>query len=129
MNRRIFVAGVILGANFVSRNGRGVSLCPRPLWNHVAAAAITVYRTRATNSLGNVYHRRLVCESLENRCLLSVASPQIQLFDASPALFVENVGQWSDPAVRYAFQGSGANVLQTQTGPVIQLFQQREFGE
>ena len=72
-----------------------------------------------------VNHRRLAVEFLEDRCLLDASLDQhaIQLFDASPALFVENVGQWSDPAVRYAFQGSGENVLQTQTGPVIQLFQ------
>ena len=93
--------------------------------------------------------RPLVAEALEDRCLLTLGIPEVgqvanevgqvanlpndaitpaaaqavELFNVSPALFVENLGQWSDPAVRYAFQGSGANVLHTQTGPVIQLFQ------
>ncbi|MBN2023183.1 MAG: SBBP repeat-containing protein [Pirellulales bacterium] len=48
----------------------------------------------------------------------------IQLMDVSPALFVENRGQWADASVRYAFFGSGANVLHTDAGPVIQLFKE-----
>ena len=71
--------------------------------------------------------RRLGCELLEDRRLLSLgpegsagAGP-VQLFGVSPALFVENQGQWPDPSVRYAFQGSGANVLFTDTGPVFQV--------
>ena len=85
--------------------------------------------------------RRLVGESLEDRCLLTLgdgevgqvlnlpndaitpAAPQaVELFIVSPALFVENLGQWSDPTIRYAFQGSGANVLFTGAGPVFQVF-------
>ena len=64
------------------------------------------------------YLRRLACESLEDRCLLDGALGQqaIQLFDASPALFVENLGQWSDPAVRYAFQGSGTTSCTRRPG-------------
>jgi hypothetical protein len=61
--------------------------------------------------------------NLPNDAITPAAAQAVELFNVSPALFVENVGQWSDPAVRYAFQGSGANVLQTQAGPVIQLFQ------
>ena len=59
---------------------------------------------------------------MEDRRLLS-ASPTIQLFNASPALFVENLGQIADESVGYAFQGSGANVLMTDAGPVFQVFQ------
>ncbi len=76
----------------------------------------------------DAYHRRLVCEELEDRRLLSVATGSdqqtVQLFNASPALFAENQGQWVDPAVRYVFQGDGANVAMTDTGPVFQVFQQ-----
>jgi hypothetical protein len=32
------------------------------------------------------------------------------LFDASPALFVENQGQWADPTVRYGFDGVGTAI-------------------
>ncbi len=48
-------------------------------------------------------------EPLEGRLLLDAGSDQaaIELFNISPALFVENQGQWADDAVRYAFHGSG----------------------
>lgn len=79
-------------------------------------------RGRRNDPLGCRF-RRLASEPLEDRCLLDATLDQqaIQLFNVSPALFAENLGQWSDPAVRYAFQGSGANMLDAQTGPVIQL--------
>ena len=63
-------------------------------------------------------------ERLEPRMLLSGSA--MEVFAASPALFVENQGQWSLPGVRYAFQGSGANVLHTDTGPVFQVFSRGE---
>ena len=63
-------------------------------------------------------------EQLEDRTAPSVASPAMEVFDTSPALFVENQGQWEDESVRYAFFGTGANVLHTNNGPVFQLFQQ-----
>ena len=66
--------------------------------------------------------RRLVCEGLEDRRLLSGTSPEIELFNTSPALFVENQGQWSDASVRFMHQGDGANVVMTDTGPVFQVF-------
>ena len=37
-----------------------------------------------------------IAEPLEGRVLLSDASPTIDLFNASPAVFVENQGQWAD---------------------------------
>ena len=72
------------------------------------------------------YRRRLLCEPLESRRLLSAAASQqtMQLFDASPALFAANQGQWADPSVRYVFQGDGANIAMTDAGPVFQVFQQ-----
>ena len=73
--------------------------------------------------------RRLACELLEDRRVLSISSPTIELFDAMPALFVENQGQWADESVRYGFSGSGANVLHTDTGPVFQLFQREAVEE
>ena len=68
-------------------------------------------------------HRRLVCEPLEDRCLLSVASPQIDLLNASPALFARNEGQWADQSVRYAFNGAGANIAFTDAGLSFQAWQ------
>ena len=61
-------------------------------------------------------------QPLEDRTAPSVASA-IEVFDTSPALFVENQGQWENESVRYAFFGTGANVLHTDSGPVFQLLQ------
>ncbi len=72
------------------------------------------------------HFRRLCVELLEDRRLLAVSSPTIELFSTSPATFVENQGQWEDESVRYAFFGDGANVLHTDSGPVFQLFQREE---
>jgi len=66
--------------------------------------------------------RQLGMELLEDRRLLSLSQPAVELFDASPPLFVENQGQWADASIRYALHGSGANVLHTTGGPVFQLF-------
>ena len=75
--------------------------------------------------------RRLGVEWLEDRRLLSASlgQPAIELFDVSPALFVENQGQWPDESVRYAFNGSGATILHTDAGPVFQLFQREAVEE
>ena len=71
------------------------------------------------------HRRRLLCEPLEARRLLSAAASQqtMQLFNASPALFAANQGQWANPAVHYVFQGDGANIAMTDAGPVFQVFQ------
>jgi hypothetical protein len=62
-------------------------------------------------------------ESLEARLLLSGTAAQqgMELFSVSPALFVENQGQWADPSVRYIHQGNGVNVAMTDAGPVFQV--------
>jgi len=44
----------------------------------------------------------------------------VSAFDLSPALFVENKGQW-DEAVRYGFDGRGVRVSFTDSGPVFQM--------
>jgi len=44
----------------------------------------------------------------------------VRAFDLSPALFVENKGQW-DRTVRYGFDGKGARVSFTDSGPVFQM--------
>ncbi|MBE3099898.1 MAG: SBBP repeat-containing protein [Planctomycetes bacterium] len=69
---------------------------------------------------------RPMLEALEPRVLLDGASPDqaLQLFSVSPALFVENQGQWADPAVRFVHNGDGANVAMTDSGPVFQVFRQ-----
>ncbi len=53
---------------------------------------------------------------------VSTRAQVLKVFSASSAAFVENVGQIPDPAVRYAFYGSGTNVFHTAGGPVFQLF-------
>src|SRR3972149_5567711 len=73
-----------------------------------------------------IHHRRLLCEPLEDRRLLSVASPEVELYKVSPALFVENQGQWANESVRFVHQGDGANVALTDAGPVFQVFRQQE---
>jgi subtilisin-like proprotein convertase family protein len=67
---------------------------------------------------------------LEERQLLTGAGGQqaIELFGVSPALFVENQGQWEDESVRFVHQGDGVNVAMTDAGPVFELFQ-REAAE
>ena len=70
-------------------------------------------------------HAAYAAEALEPRVMLAEGSGQIDLFSTSQALFVENQGQWPDPAIRYAFQGDGATVLHTDQGPVFQLYQQQ----
>ncbi len=50
------------------------------------------------------------CEMLETRRLLSDGTPTVQLFDARPAVFVENQGQWPDASVRYAYNSGTASV-------------------
>jgi hypothetical protein len=66
--------------------------------------------------------RKLAFEPLEDRRMLSIDSPQIELFKISPALFVENQGQWADESVRFVHQGDGVNVAMTDAGPVFQVF-------
>jgi len=65
-------------------------------------------------------------EALEARLLLDglTEDQAIELFSVSPALFVENQGQWTDESVRYVHQGNGANVAMTDSGPVFQVFRQ-----
>jgi hypothetical protein len=72
------------------------------------------------------HFHKLGVELLEDRRLLSVGSPQLELFQSSPALFVENRGQWPDPTIRYLHQGDGANVAMTDFGPVFQVFRPDE---
>jgi len=44
---------------------------------------------------------------------------EVELFGISPALFVENQGQWSDPTVRYVHDGDGVDVAMTDAGVVF----------
>ncbi len=44
-----------------------------------------------------------------------------ELFDVSPALFVENQGQWSDSSVRYVHDGNRVDVAATGQGIVFQV--------
>ena len=71
-------------------------------------------------------HQPCQLEPLEPRLLLDGMTTEqaIQLFSVSPALFVENQGQWADESVRFVHNGSGANVAMTDAGPVFQLSRQ-----
>jgi hypothetical protein len=44
----------------------------------------------------------------------------VELFSVSPALFVENQGQWSDPSVRYVHDGKGVDVVITDAKVLFQ---------
>jgi len=48
----------------------------------------------------------------------------IELFNASPALFVENQGQWTDDTIEYGFHGAGANIAFRDGEIAFQVFQQ-----
>ena len=75
--------------------------------------------------------RRPSLEALEGRLLLdggAAGQQAVELFGVSAALFAENQGQWADPAVHYAFNGDGANVLFTDAGPVFQVFSREARG-
>lgn len=67
---------------------------------------------------------RLRLEALEARVLLDAAlpSPAVELFGLSPALFVENAGQWADETVRFVHDGAGASVALADSGPIFQLY-------
>ena len=75
-------------------------------------------------------HHLALFEALEPRLLLdgAVGQEAVELFATSPAVFIENAGQWADEAIRYAHLGSGGNVLHTTDGPVVQLFGAEEDG-
>jgi hypothetical protein len=45
----------------------------------------------------------------------------IELFNISPALFVENKGQWSDPSIRYVHDGNGVDVAMTDSGVLFDV--------
>ena len=86
--------------------------------------------TRLASRRGLAPHaRRLALEPLEARRLLSVGSAELELFKLSPALFVENQGQWGDPSVRHMHQGDGVNVAMTDSGPVFQVFRKEAAGD
>ena len=71
-------------------------------------------------------------ESLEPRLLLDGMSESqaLELFATSPALFVENMGQWEDESVRFVHDGAGwCNVAMTDSGPVFRVFRTEADGE
>ncbi|MCL5281937.1 MAG: LEPR-XLL domain-containing protein, partial [Planctomycetes bacterium] len=49
------------------------------------------------------------------------AQQAMETFDVSPALFVENQGQWSDPSVRYVHDGNCVDVAALDQGIVFQV--------
>lgn len=84
---------------------------------------------RAAQSQAVVRAAFIAAECLEKRLLLSaVGKHALDLVGNSPAIFVENRGQWVDQSVRYALQTSRANVLMTDHGPIFQVFQAGKTG-
>jgi len=74
----------------------------------------------------------LALETLEPRLMLDgagVGGQAVELFGVSAALFAENQGQWDNPAVHYAYDGNGANVLFTDAGPIFQVFSREVTGD
>ena len=67
-------------------------------------------------------------ETLEPGVMLDASEAAIELFSTSPAVFVENAGQWADPDLRYVFQGDGATIGFTDAGPVFNLFRREAVG-
>jgi len=69
------------------------------------------------------WKQRLVSELLERRLLLDAAADAaIEKFNFSPAVFVENSGQWTDSSVRFVHQGKGASIAMTDRGPIFELY-------
>jgi hypothetical protein len=56
----------------------------------------------------------------------SPAGSGMEPFAKGPSVFIENVGQWADSSVRYALDGTGANVGLTDKGPRFQLFRRAD---
>ncbi len=75
-----------------------------------------------------IYQRRVGCEPLEERLLLSVGSEQLEAFRVSPVLLVENQGHGTDASIRYAHEADGVNVALTEPAPLIQRLE-REASE
>ena len=72
------------------------------------------------NTTSQNYHRRLRCEPLEDRRLLSVAGADealsgeaIQMFHTQDALFAENAGQWAVDDVYFGYNKGGTQIYFT----------------
>ena len=48
------------------------------------------------------------------------AQAAVQQFQKGPSVFIVNQGQWADESIRFALDGSGANVGLTDQGPRFQ---------
>ena len=59
----------------------------------------------------------------------AAAAHALELFQTSPALFVENQGQWEDESVRFLHSGNGASVAMTDSGPVFQVLRREAIAE
>src|SRR5688572_8464165 len=85
-------------------------------------------RKSSRRSRARIYlQTKAFAQALERRMMLAGApdaasSPAVEIFNTSPALFVENAGQWEDSSVRFVHQGKGANIALTDSGAQFQLF-------
>ena len=70
---------------------------------------------RRSFSTRNVFARRLRCEPLEDRRLLSVAgsSEALEVFHTQDALFAENAGQWPTDDVYFGYNKGGTQIYFT----------------
>ena len=60
--------------------------------------------------------------------MLDGQSQAMELFNASPALFVQNQGQWADTAIRYGFDGAGGAIAFRDSGLDFVLYRGQDSG-
>ena len=83
------------------------------------SAALENVALQDENILLDGYTKGLQAQSVE--VVSTVEQQALELFSVSPALFVENQGQWLDPSVRYVHDGSFADVAITDSGVAFHI--------
>lgn len=79
--------------------------------------------TRRAVSLGTLAVRHAahaLAETLEGRLHLTASGDQ--LLSTSPAVFMQNQGQFADSGIRYAYKGNGLNIGMTDQGMKYQFY-------
>lgn len=63
----------------------------------------------------------ILMQALEPRLLLSGTQYDLSSFDTSPALFIENQGQWPSQDINYLYNARNTAIALTSTGPVFHI--------